>query len=191
MVIVMSQSLLLNIARESITEVLESQSTINRQALYQDYPVLKEHIASFISIYFNDELRGSMGSILPTRPLLDDIIHNAKSAAFQDPRFSPLKTSEYLQSSLELSLLTQPEELSYTCLEDIKKQVHAGEDGLIIKLGNKEASLLPQAWSQLESFEAFFSHLMHEADLNKDDINKHPQVLSFQVEKQIDKPILN
>ena len=187
----MSQSLLLNIVRESITEVLESQSTINKQALYQDYPVLKEHIASFVSIYFHDELRGSMGSILPTRPLLDDIIHNAKSAAFQDPRFTPLKTSEYLQSSLELSLLTQAKELEYTCLDDIKKQVHIGDDGLIIKLGNKEASLLPQAWAQLENFEDFFFHLLHEAELTEHDISQHPLILSFQVEKQIDKPILN
>lgn len=187
----MSQSLLLNIARESITEVLESQSTINKQALYQDYPVLKEHIASFINIYFNDELRGSMGSILPTRPLLDDIIYNAKSAAFQDTRFTPLKTSEYLQSSLELSLLTQAKELSYTCLDDIKKQVHIGNDGLIIILGNKQASLLPQAWLELDTFEEFFSYLLQEADLEKDDISQHPQILSFQVEKQIDSPIIN
>ena len=100
----MSQSLLLKIARESITEVFEAENTINKEELYQQYPVLKEPVASFVTIYLNDELRGSMGTIIPSRPLLDDSISNAKSAAFEDSRFTPLKTSGYLHSTLELSL---------------------------------------------------------------------------------------
>lgn len=186
----MSQSLLLKIARESITEVLEAENTINKEELYQQYPVLKEPVASFVTIYLNDELRGSMGSIIPSRPLLDDIISNAKSAAFEDSRFTPLKTSEYLHSTLELSLLTEPKELAYDTLDDIREQVVCGEDGLIIKLGEKQSAFLPQIWAQLDDFDEFFSHLLHEAGLTLESINQHPQVFTFQVEKQIDKPIL-
>jgi len=186
----MSQSLLLQIARESITEVFEAQTTIKKEELYKQYPALKEHIASFITIYLDDELRGSMGSVLPTRPLLDDIIHNAKSAAFEDSRFTPLKTSEYLRSSLELSLLTEPKELSYDTIDDIKGQTRCGEDGLIITLGEKQAAFLPQIWAQLHDFDAFFSHLLQEAGLSTDQMQEHPQIFTFQVEKQIDKPIL-
>jgi len=186
----MSQSLLLQIARESITEVFEAHTTIKKEELYKTYPVLKEPVASFITIYLNDELRGSMGSITPTRSLLDDIIYNAKSAAFEDSRFSPLTTSEYLHSSLELSLLTEPKELTYHTLTDIKEQTKCGEDGLIITLGEKQAAFLPQIWTQLTSFDEFFSHLLQEAGLTSDQMSEHPQVFTFQVEKQIDKPIL-
>lgn len=186
----MSQSLLLKIARESIAEVFEAQNTINKQDLLEAYPVLKEPISSFVTIYLNDELRGSVGSIIPTRSLLDDIIYNAKAAAFEDKRFSPLKTSEYLRSTLELSLLTPPKELSYTCLEEIKEQVTPAEDGLIISHGNKHAAFLPQIWSQLKSFEEFFEHLLQEASLHSDDLAAHPQIFTFQVEKQRDEPIL-
>ncbi len=186
----MSESLLLKIARESITEVFEAQNTIDREYLYKQYPVLKEPIASFVTIYINDELRGSMGSIIPSRPLLDDIMNNAKGAAFEDSRFTPLKTSEYLYSSIELSLLTEPKELAYDSLDDIKQQVSCGEDGLIISLGEHQAAFLPQIWTQLNSFDEFFSHLLHEAGLTRESMNEHPKVLTFQVEKQIDKPIL-
>ncbi len=186
----MSQSLLLKIARESITEVFEAQNTINKQELYKQYPVLKEPVASFVTIYLDDELRGSMGSIIPSRPLLDDIISNAKSAAFEDSRFSPLKTSEYLHSTLELSLLSEPKELAYDTLDDIRKQVTCGEDGLIISLGENEAAFLPQIWLQLNSFDEFFTHLLQEAKLTLESLNQHPKVFTFQVEKQIDEPIL-
>lgn len=186
----MSQSLLLKIARESIAEVFEAQNTIKREDLFDAYPVLKESISSFVTIYLNDELRGSFGSIIPTRSLLDDIIHNAKAAAFEDTRFSPLKTSEYLRSTIELSLLTPPKELTYRSLEDLKRQVIPGEDGLIISLGDKQAAFLPQIWSQLKSFDEFFEHLLHEAGLHPNDLSKQPKIFTFQVEKQRDEPIL-
>lgn len=186
----MSESLLLKIARESIAEVFEAQRTIKKQDLLETYPILKEPISSFVTIYINDELRGSSGSVISTRSLLDDIIYNAKAAAFEDERFAPLMTSEYLRATVELSLLTPPTELSYSTIEEIKEQVTSGEDGLIISHGDKQAAFLPQIWSQLKSFEAFFEHLLQEAGLHLDDLSAQPQIFIFQVEKQRDEPIL-
>ncbi len=186
----MSQSLLLQITRESIVEVFEAQNTINKEKLIQDYPVLKETIASFVTIYLDDELRGEKGSIFPSKSLLDDIIHNAKVAAFEDPRFSPLKTSEYLHATIELSLLSPPKELHYTGLAEIQEQVISGSDGLIISLGQNQSAFLPQMWSKFPDFDTFFSHLLKEAGLSQNDMSSHPQVFTFQVEKQLDEPIL-
>lgn len=186
----MSQSLLLQIVRESITEVFEAQHTIDKEKLLNDYPVLNEPVASFVSIYLGDELRGTHGSIFPSRSLLDDIIHNAKAAAFEDPRFSALKTSEYLYATIELSLLTPPTQLQYTTTAEIKAQVRPQTDGMIISLGEKESAFLPQIWSQLEDFDTFFSQLIKEADISPNDISSHPQIFTFQIEKQTDEPIL-
>ena len=47
------------------------------------------------------------------KPLLEDIIRNAKIAAFQDNRFSPLVTSEYLRTSVELILFSAEGPLSH------------------------------------------------------------------------------
>ena len=187
----MSQSLLLQIARESITEVFEAKFTIDKEQLIHDYPVLKEPIASFVTIYLEDELRGSQGSVFPSQSLLEGIIYNAKAAAFEDERFTPLKTSEYLHAKIELSLLTPLVELRYTDVADIKAQVRSGVDGLVIVLADKQSAFLPQIWSQLNDFDSFFTHLLKEAGLSLEDIASHPKIFTFQVEKQIDEPVLS
>ncbi len=186
----MSQSLLLQIARESITEVFEAKNSINKKELIERYPALNQSVASFITIYLGDELRGSMGSIIPQKTLLEDIIYNAKAAAFEDRRFPPLKISEYLQSTLELSLLTPPQEVVYTDIDDLRQKITQGKDGLILSLGDKQASFLPQAWRQIHDFDEFLTHLLHEAGLSLEDMKRHPQLFNFQVERERDEPIL-
>jgi AMMECR1 domain-containing protein len=109
----MSQSLLLAIARKSIEEVLMAENTIDRAHLFGEYPVLGEKMATQINLYLGNELRGSARSEEATRPLLEDIIRNAKIAAFQDENFVPLVTSEYLRSSVELILFSPDGPLSH------------------------------------------------------------------------------
>jgi AmmeMemoRadiSam system protein A len=186
----MSQSLLLQIARNSIIEVFEAKHIIDKNELLQNYPVLKQSYPSFITLYLGDELRGSYGSISANKTLLEDIMHHAKAAAFEDERFTPLKTSEFLHCSIELSLLSEPEEISYTDIDDLREKVRVGKDGLILILGDKEASFLPQIWSQLKTFDNFLTRLLNEAGLSIEDMRHHPKIYSFQIEKERDEPIL-
>lgn len=109
----MSQSVLLTIARRSIEEVLQAENTIDRSQLLEQYPVLGEEMATQVNLYLGDQLRGSAKSTAAERSLLEDIIRNAKIAAFQDDRFDPLVTSEYLHSSIELILFSPEGELSH------------------------------------------------------------------------------
>lgn len=102
----MSQSVLLSIARQSIEEVLQAESSIDRHGLLIQYPILSEVMTTQITLYLGDKVRGRAKSELPTRPLLDDIIHNAKVAAFQDMTSTPLTTSEYLNTSVELVIFS-------------------------------------------------------------------------------------
>ncbi len=187
----MSQSLLLQIARNSIIEVFEATHIINKNELFESYPVLKESYPSFITLYLGDELRGSYGSISADKTLLEDIMHHAKAAAFEDERFTPLKTSEFLRCSIELSLLSEPEEISYSDINDLREKVEVGKDGLIVIAGEKEASFLPQIWSQLKSFDDFLTHLLQEAGLSIQEMDRHPKIYRFQIEKERDEPILS
>lgn len=106
----MTRSPLLQIVRDSIEEVIEARRIIKREELLQKYPVLAENIASIVTLKLGDELRGEATSEHPSQTLIDDIIYNAKVAAFQDIRFSPLTTAEYLHVSISLSLLIPDEE---------------------------------------------------------------------------------
>jgi AMMECR1 domain-containing protein len=100
----MSQSVLLNIARESIQEVLQAQESINREELLKTYPILAQVVATEITLYLNGKARGTSRSQTAEHSLLEDIILNAKRAAFQDSDFIPISTSEYLHASVELVL---------------------------------------------------------------------------------------
>lgn len=110
----MSQSVLLTIARKSIEEVLKAESSLDRQKLLEEYPILNEMIGTQIILYFNNKVRGTAKTETPVRSLLDDIIINAKMAAFQDGNFIPLSTSEYLHTSIELILFSAEGPLSHT-----------------------------------------------------------------------------
>ncbi|MDD5212614.1 MAG: AMMECR1 domain-containing protein, partial [Sulfuricurvum sp.] len=81
----MSKSVLLNIARESIQEVLQAEKSINRRELLENYPILGEVVATKVTLYLNGKVRGTSRSNIPEHSLLEDIILNAKRAAFQDP----------------------------------------------------------------------------------------------------------
>lgn len=109
----MSQSVLLNIARESIQEVLQAEESINRSELLENYPILGELVATEVTLYLKGKARGTSRSNTPEHSLLEDIILNAKRAAFQDPNFIPISTSEYLHTSIELILYTADGPISH------------------------------------------------------------------------------
>ncbi len=186
----MSRSLLLQLARDSIEEVLQSTKTIDRDKLIEEHPVLAENVATFVTLTINGELRGCIGSLVAHKPLIDDIIHNAKAAAFQDPRFLPISTSEYLHTTVELSLLTPPEQLSYADTSDLKNKVRPKIDGVILSHNGHQATFLPQVWEELKDFDEFFAHLGIKAGLGSTALELHPDIYVYQVEKAVDGPII-
>jgi AMMECR1 domain-containing protein len=100
----MSRSVLLQLARDSIQEVFEAQRTIDKQTLLEKYPLLQEKIPVTVNIYLDEKLRGSHSS--DDNSLLENIIRCAKKSSFEDSNFTPLTTSEYLSSEIELLIET-------------------------------------------------------------------------------------
>ena len=102
----MSRSVLLQLARDSIQEVLQAQRSIDKNSLLAKHPLLNEKISTTVNLYINKKLRGSYKSSTATKSLLEDIIYNAKKSAFEDKNFKPITTSEYLNCEVELLLNT-------------------------------------------------------------------------------------
>ena len=186
----MSKPLLLQLSRDSIAEVFEATMMVKREELLKDYPVLNEPLSCFVSLYLKKKLRGSFGTVKPSKSLLEEIVFNAKSAAFQDSRFSPLTVSDYINCEIELSLLTPIQEMKYTDINSLNLHVE-NEDGLYICLGDKEATLLPQHRAQYGDFNEQIMQLLKDANISMIDMSKHPQIFKFQVEKQSDGPIVS
>jgi len=117
----MSQSVLLTVARASIEEVLQAENSINRTKLLEEYPILSQPMECEITLYLDNKVRGSARTQSTTRSLLEEIIRNAKIAAFQDENFDPLVTSEYLHTTIHLTLFTPDGELSHQSDPILKK----------------------------------------------------------------------
>jgi len=110
----MSRSVLLQLARDSIVEVLEAQISIDRNALLQEHPLLNEKIPTTVNLFINRELKGSCSMTNTNSSLLSNIITAAKKAAFEDKESSILTTSEYLHCEVELILKTPDGDISET-----------------------------------------------------------------------------
>ncbi|MDP3466061.1 MAG: AmmeMemoRadiSam system protein A, partial [Sulfuricurvum sp.] len=151
--------------------------------LLQQFPEMGIKQATFVTLTLHGQLRGCIGSLIAHRQLLDDLISNAQSAAFHDPRFTPLTPAEFTAIKIEISLLSEPKLVSYADKAQLKSLIRAGEDGVILRLGNYQATFLPQVWEELSDFDTFFAHLGMKAGIGSDPLIYHPEVYTYQVEK--------
>lgn len=149
----------LNTAKESIASAIRGENYIP-----QSIPsVLTEYGASFVTIKLNGELRGCIGSIYPTKPLILDIMDNAKNAAFQDPRFEPLTEGELSHIEVSVSILSAIEKIEFKDERDLLSKIYPY--GIIIAERDKRAVYLPVVWEQLPDREIFLNSLKEKAGL--------------------------
>lgn len=177
------QNVLLKIAHQAISDSFNRTSTLDKQALLQAYPEFAKPKATFVTLTLDHQLRGCIGSLIAYRPLLDDLIHNAQAAAFDDPRFYPLSPEEFSRVKIEISLLSDPKPIMYENIDDLKRKVEVGIDGIILQKESHKATFLPQVWEQLPTFELFFSHLCQKAGLVPECLASHPDIWHYKVEK--------
>ena len=184
------QQALLKLARAAIEEAFGHPMPIDKATLVAQFPELEEKRATFVTIKIDGkELRGCIGSIVPHTSLYDDVVANAKSAAFHDPRFPPLTESEYRRCSVEVSLLTVPQMLAYTDVDDLRSKIRPGVDGVILQEGGRSATFLPQVWEELPDFDQFFAHLGLKAGVGADVLSYHPDIYTYQAEHFEDAPL--
>jgi AMMECR1 domain-containing protein len=91
--------------------------------------------------------------------------------------------SEFVDVTIEVSLLSDPILLHYTNAADLESKIHINEDGIILRYGNHQATFLPQVWEELNDLESFFAHLGMKAGIGSDPLMYHPEVYTYQVEK--------
>jgi len=179
----MQNDLIKEIAYNAIKSSFSGKKLIDNEKILKDYPEFNMPKATFVTLKKNGKLRGCIGSLVAHQAFFDDLVKNAKSAAFNDPRFPPLTEEELEKIDLEVSILTEPKLVEYSNIDDLKNKIKIGEDGIILKLGVYQATFLPQVWDELNSFELFFAHLCAKARLQTNCLSKHPIIYKYQVQK--------
>ena len=164
---------MLHLARQSIISGLDTQSPAT-QMLQENY--LQQLQACFVSLHINDtetenspgELRGCIGNLQARDSLAECINRNAFLAAFKDPRFAPLSRDELDKIVIEISVLTEPKQLSVNCEQQLLELLRPGIDGLIIRHQQQQATFLPSVWEQLPDPALFVGQLKAKAGFDSD-----------------------
>ncbi len=138
--------------------------------------------ASFIKLKKNGQLRGCIGSMVPHRPLIEDVVWNAFAAAFDDPRFKPVKKKELDDLDLSIALLGVPHNFPVTGLDDLAARLRPHVDGLILRHNQNQATFLPHVWEQLPEPLDFIQHLMKKAGMSPDQWPDDMQVQRYSTE---------
>ncbi len=98
----------------------------------------KEAASVFVSIHKKNELRGCIGTFLPTKMnVAEEIIANAIEAATRDPRFPPVKKEELEELEVSVDVLSKPRPVSSISELDAKKY------GIIVSSSGRRGLLLP------------------------------------------------
>lgn len=175
---------LLDLARSAIEKELTGATALS-VSIEDAPPALHEDGASFVTLHKRSgALRGCIGSLVARRPLIDDVQANAKAAAFQDPRFPPLREEELDDIVIEVSILSAPEPLAHEGPEELIEKLRPNVDGVVLERGWNRATFLPQVWEQLPEPEKFLAHLCYKAGLPPDAWrNRDVKISTYQVEK--------
>jgi AmmeMemoRadiSam system protein A len=138
--------------------------------------------ASFVTLKLYGQLRGCIGTLEASRPLVVDIAHNAFNAAFRDPRFSPVDHYETEELALHISVLSAPEAFPVRDESELLQRLRPGVDGLILAEGSRRGTFLPSVWEQLPEPGAFLAHLKLKAGLPADHWSSTLRVERYTVE---------
>lgn len=158
---------LFQVARQSIQKGLEVGKPLNVD--FNDYPTsLQVQRATFVTLQIQEQLRGCIGALIATQPLVIDVAEHAFSAAFRDPRFPALTKNEYPQLSVHISVLSEPQPIHFQSEADLIQQLQPGIDGLILEEGRHRGTFLPSVWKSLPEPETFLRHLKTKAGLPPD-----------------------
>ena len=160
----MNGPLLISLARASIAEAFGGP----KPAKPADAPWLDAPGAVFVTLTLDDDLRGCVGSPHARRPLFEDVLDNAKAAAFSDPRFSPLTKDELPRTKLEVSVLSPMEKLEVDSEQALLAALRPGVDGLQLAWGSYRALFIPEMWNMVPDPKKFVWHLKRKAGMDPD-----------------------
>ena len=177
------QKTLLRMAREAIEHRVKGKKLPPIQTTSLT-PNIQEQGASFVTLTIHGQLRGCIGALEAYQPLVDDVREHAVAAAFEDPRFPPLREDELSRIQIEVSRLTRPVPLKYKDADDLLSKLRPHIDGVIIKDGLRRATFLPQVWEKLPDPSEFMDNLCYKMGVaHQYWRSNHLDVLVYQVEE--------
>ena len=129
------RQLLLTWARASVAAALGAEPVPPRP----DSSALVAPLGAFVSLHLKSsgDLRGCVGVLRSSEPLVETVGRMAVAAALHDARFAPVVAAELADLMLEVSVLGP-------LLEARPEDIEIGRHGILLEMGASRAVLLPQ-----------------------------------------------
>jgi len=118
---------LIDLAKQTVETFIKKGEIISLpEDLLKEF--LEKKAGTFVTIMKNGELRGCIGTYLPTREnIAEEVIYNAIAAATEDYRFGPIQEEELPYLSYTVYILNEPE-----LIKDLK-ELNPKKYGIIVK----------------------------------------------------------
>jgi len=126
---------LLNLARYAIEAPLKP---VGKPPAFENTPALCSQRGAFVTIKKQGGLRGCIGTFVSSCAVTQTVQEMAQAAAFEDPRFPPLRGEEIPDIDLEISVLTPMQPVKNV------EEIEVGKHGIYIVQGRCRGVLLPQ-----------------------------------------------
>lgn len=144
------KQMLKEIALTSIKDSLEGKPISH---LSQFTTQLSLKCGAFVSLHKHGHLRGCIGHFGEDVPLYEIVAEMARAAAFEDPRFLPLRREELDDVDIEISVLTPMRRIQ--SLDEFQLHRH----GIYIRKGRRSGTFLPQVADEVNwTKEEFVGH---------------------------------
>ena len=109
------------------------------------------------------KLRGCIGQLEAKEPLYQAVITNTRNAALRDPRFPAVEPGEADGITIEISALTEAQTVTFGSPDELLAKIEPGRHGVILRIGGRSATFLPQVWEHISGKEDFLNQLARKA----------------------------
>lgn len=158
------QKLLLTLAWQSVAHGLKTGKPLRIDVA--DYPAaFAEPRATFVTLNYINQARGSFGNLHAIRPLAEDVCENAFAAAFFDRHYPSVTDMEIDDLAIQIDLLSPLENLVFSSELDLVRLLRPDVDGLVLEDGSRHAFLMPSNWQTFHSPMQFLQQLKRKAGL--------------------------
>jgi hypothetical protein len=173
---------LLKLARAAVENYVRDGRTISPPESYP--PALATARGIFVTICRRSppEVCGCVGLPYPSKPLVEGVIE-AAIGAVKDLRFPSLSTEDLPNLRIQISILTEPEQIRVKDPLDYPKVIKPDE-GLIIRRGILGGLFLPVVWKQFPKPRDFLTQLCFKAGLMADSWATDPAVRIYKFKAQ-------
>jgi len=142
--------MLAQLAQRAVEKIVRQDQILKADSSEIDQQWLERKAGVFVTLKKNGELRGCIGSYLPTQDnVAQEVIHNAVGAATRDHRFGSVTQNELSELSFEVQVLSEPEaitgpdQLNPDRYGIVVKSVPSTQKEVGLKEKTKTAVLLP------------------------------------------------